>query len=245
MSRPKKIQNNPFKLHIIDCIQHFLQNKPDADIALTEDFEELGLSQINKTKIMLKLINDSLNREIVKMIFDDLPEKKQQYLIMKYKKDYNSVKIRINLDISYDCQCRWNNEIIQSIENLMFYYLTREELLNYYKVQGIISIIDMQLHFYEQSDVIQYIDLAYMNRLCYLQQHYQAIYGFLMVALESDYSSISAALLRHRRSKCCSKKEMQEYCFCGPRSLKNVIRNFYAKIQDDYQAIENIIFLPH
>ena len=116
MSRPKKIRNNPFKAHIVDCIQRFLQNTPNTDAALLGNFDELGLSQVNKTKIMMKVINDNLNKEFVRVIFDDLPDKKQQYLVMKYKKDYSAVKIRVQLDVSYDCQCRWNNEIIQSIE---------------------------------------------------------------------------------------------------------------------------------
>ncbi len=244
MSRPKKIRNNPFKAHIIDCIQRFLQNTPNTDAALLGNFDELGLSQVNKTKIMMKVINDNLNKEFVRVIFDDLPDKKQQYLVMKYKKDYSAVKIRVQLDVSYDCQCRWNNEIIQSIENMMFYYLTKEDLLSYHKVQSIISILDMQLYFYEQADVIKHIDLAYMNRLCQLQQHYQAIYRQLIAALESDYSSITATLLRHRRDKYYTKRELQEYCFCGPRSLKNVIDKFFAKIQDDYQAIESIVAFP-
>lgn len=154
----------------------------------SEESETLCLhtiSSTNKAKILLKVQREQLNHIIVRSVIEDLDPEKKNFIEYKYKRNFNLVKIAMELNVSKARLCVWQTEILGIIENMLFYRLMPEDFFNPRKILSMLYILDQQISYLETNCT----EFIHPKSFCYLtqkQQEYLQVYQILSECLESE-----------------------------------------------------------
>lgn len=242
MGRKRKIKGNPMHEYVVRLLADYFaqKNKNSHNMEILNIIKKLNSSQdmINvKNKLTLNILDRYTKYEIINSFMEYLPTKKKHMLEMKYSKKYPIVKIQMELNVSADWINRWSKILIDILNDAFCYHLDKMSIIACSKVQSMIRIIDIQLYFLENKNLISDISLDYIIHLRELQKNYMSIYQKLREYLESDMHEITNLLIQALNEKYYTVAELGELCFCAQSTIGIQIRNLQRVIAEEYNAI--------
>lgn len=242
MGRKRKIKGNPMHEYIVGLlVDYFIQkNRNSCNAEILNIIKKLNSSHemVNvKNKLILNVLDKYTKYEIINSFIEYLPIKKKQMLEMKYSKKYSIVKIQVELNVSADWINRWSKILIDILSDAFCHRLDKTSIIFCSKVQSMIRIIDLQLYFLENRNLIADISLDYIIHLRELQKNYMSIYQKLRDYLESDMHEIPNLLVQALNEKHYTFAELAERCFCTQSTIGIQIKNLQKVIAEEYHAI--------
>lgn len=155
------------------------------------------MSKINLKKIFLKIQKEKLNQIIIRSALEDMPEDKRKFIEMKYKQKFSCVKIAMNLGVSYAQLNIWQSDILQFIENMLFYKLDIKEIYSQRKMLSMMYVLDEQISYLE-TNCSEIVNRDCLNVLVEKRYKYQQAYMQLSKYIESEELSTVVKVIKAR-----------------------------------------------
>ena len=207
-----------------------------TDIEQQKEFMNLCLGKIsnaNMTKIFLKIQREHLNCIVVNAVIDNLSVEKQKFLEYKYKKKWSLIKLEFELNVSKAQLCVWHSEILEQIENMLFYKLDDKDYFNIKKIISMILILDQQITYLESS-CERIVNRESLRYLINMQTKYRKLYKIINDSIQTGdkYKTKTKILQARIELGAVSTMLLAKEVGCSIACVSTVLKNYKQTLKE-------------